>query len=226
MNQLVGYMKKVNKNQKSVEVADRIYDAAEKNFALWGYAGARMDQIAQDAGVNKATIYYHHGGKRALYEKALEKAFGALTSNIIEKTTLVIAAEDRLRAYVKSIVYNLCSSDRYPSIILHEVASGGANLPNEIIDEITSMTGVLGSILSKGVLETRFKLADVAIILMMIVGCVNLYIAGTSIREKVSKGRIHKANRLSETPKAMSEQIIDIIINGLKTTDFKVMKGK
>ena len=216
----------VDKRQARDSAVEKIYSAAEKNFAQMGFTGARMDQIAKDAGVNKATIYYHTGGKQALYEEVLKRAFGALADQVSESTSNVIAAEDRLKAYINTIVTNICSSDSFSSIILHEVATGGAHITDAVVEQIQHTTGTLGSILSKGVLDTKFKLADAAIVHMMIIGCVNLYIAGTPIRERVSLGRIHKANKLSDTPEAMAEQIADIIINGIKTPKIILRKGR
>ena len=39
-----------------------ILDTAAKHFAINGFGSARMDEIAEEAKVNKATIYYRIGG--------------------------------------------------------------------------------------------------------------------------------------------------------------------
>jgi len=53
----------------------RILQAAEKIFAEKGYDAARIDQIAADAGVNKALIYYYFKNKRALLEDLFQGFF-------------------------------------------------------------------------------------------------------------------------------------------------------
>jgi len=50
----------------------RILEAAVRQFSENGLAGARTEQIAEDAGVNKALIYYYFKSKDALYTAALE----------------------------------------------------------------------------------------------------------------------------------------------------------
>src|SRR5579863_2920063 len=50
----------------------RILDAALQEFAAHGLAGARMDEIATAAGVNKALLYYYFESKEKLYITALE----------------------------------------------------------------------------------------------------------------------------------------------------------
>jgi TetR/AcrR family transcriptional regulator len=53
----------------------RILDAAVQQFSASGLAGARTEQIAEAAGVNKALLYYYFKSKEALYAAALERVF-------------------------------------------------------------------------------------------------------------------------------------------------------
>jgi len=54
---------------------DRILQTAERVFAAKGYDAARIDQIAAEAGVNKALIYYYFRSKHALLEELFERFF-------------------------------------------------------------------------------------------------------------------------------------------------------
>jgi TetR/AcrR family transcriptional regulator len=57
---------------RSAETRARILEAALREFSSLGLAGARMDQIASAAGVNKALLYYHFDSKENLYAAAME----------------------------------------------------------------------------------------------------------------------------------------------------------
>ena len=57
---------------RSAETRSRILDAALSEFAAHGLAGARTEQIAAAAGVNKALLYYYFESKEKLYAAALE----------------------------------------------------------------------------------------------------------------------------------------------------------
>ena len=52
-------------HRKSKEL---IAKAAQAEFAEHGFSGARTDQIARLAGVNKQLIYYYYGSKSKLFE--------------------------------------------------------------------------------------------------------------------------------------------------------------
>ncbi len=53
----------------------RILEAARDAFAASGLAGARVDLIAERAGVNKRMLYHYFGSKRALFTAVLEQAY-------------------------------------------------------------------------------------------------------------------------------------------------------
>lgn len=54
---------------------ERLLRAATAEFARFGLLGARVDVIARKAGVNKQLIYYHFGGKDALYAAVLDEVY-------------------------------------------------------------------------------------------------------------------------------------------------------
>ena len=54
-------------SERSAETRQRILDAALREFAANGLAGARTETIATAAGVNKALIYYYFESKEKLY---------------------------------------------------------------------------------------------------------------------------------------------------------------
>src|SRR6201987_326027 len=50
----------------------KLLTAARREFASRGLAGARVDDIAERAGVNKQLVYHYFGDKDALYLAVLE----------------------------------------------------------------------------------------------------------------------------------------------------------
>jgi TetR/AcrR family transcriptional regulator len=58
--------------ERADQTRARILEAAVHEFSENGLAGARTEQIAEAAGVNKALLYYYFEGKDALYAAALE----------------------------------------------------------------------------------------------------------------------------------------------------------
>jgi TetR/AcrR family transcriptional regulator len=61
------------------ETRDRILDAAHVVFTRRGTAGSRTQEIADEAGVNKALVHYYFGTKAALADAVFERALATLT---------------------------------------------------------------------------------------------------------------------------------------------------
>jgi AcrR family transcriptional regulator len=59
-----------------------LLEAAREEFAAYGVAGARVDRIAERAGVNKERIYGHFGNKEKLFDAVIREALDDLTSQM------------------------------------------------------------------------------------------------------------------------------------------------
>ena len=53
----------------------RILNAAKREFARHGLGGARVDEIAERADINKRMIYHYFGSKKELFQRVLEEAY-------------------------------------------------------------------------------------------------------------------------------------------------------
>jgi AcrR family transcriptional regulator len=65
------------------DARERILQAARRIFAKKGYDGARVNEIAQRAGVNKALIYYYFKGKRAILNELIQDFVGQTTQALM-----------------------------------------------------------------------------------------------------------------------------------------------
>ena len=65
----------------------RIVAAAREEFARRGFAGARVDQIARRAGVNKQLLFYYFHSKRGLFQAVLAQSAGELETALAELAT-------------------------------------------------------------------------------------------------------------------------------------------
>src|ERR1700740_3542522 len=67
---------------RDLTTARRIVATAEEIFAEQGLAGARMDEIARAAKVNKALLYYYFRSKEELYRFVLETLLSQLGTRV------------------------------------------------------------------------------------------------------------------------------------------------
>ena len=75
--------RRVELNEQTV---NRVLDAAEAVFEERGFAGARVDDIAERAGMSKSQIYYHLRGKQAIFDELVRHRIGEI---LAEKDTVL-----------------------------------------------------------------------------------------------------------------------------------------
>jgi len=82
---------------------DSLTDVALAVFARKGYDGASMDDVANEAGITKASIYHHVTGKEALLARGLGRALDALESVLGENDAKSGSAMLRLRFVIRRV---------------------------------------------------------------------------------------------------------------------------
>ncbi len=127
---------------KSDKTVARIMNAATQHFARYGYEGARMDSIAREAGVNKATIYYHLGGKHKLYTTVLHAVLSDYVEMMTGQVRATPAHEDKIKVIFRALRKLVSDFPHIHSIIMHEVASGGRNFPDVLTEDFTNIIGL------------------------------------------------------------------------------------
>lgn len=60
----------------------KLLEAGARQFAAAGYAGARIDAIGRDAGVNKERVYKYFGDKRGLFDAVLAHELAGLLDGL------------------------------------------------------------------------------------------------------------------------------------------------
>ena len=168
------------------QTIDRILKAATKEFSEAGFAGARVDEIANSAGVNKATLYYHIGGKQALYAQVVHDLFGNAVEQFNRNITAAQSPEDQLKGFIQTIAGMVDQHPELAAIMLREQASGGKHFPEMVAQDLAQILGILTKILDDGVRSGIFIKTVPLIVHMMIIGAIVFFKMTSPIRAKVA----------------------------------------
>ena len=164
----------------------RIFNAARKTFADKGFAGARMDEIARRARVNKATIYYHIGDKRTLYEAILKEIFSGVADRLAQNDNAERSAEERLRRFVRTLAHLIDQNTDLAAIMLREQASGAKDFPEVVAGHIVRIISLITEILTAGVKSGVFKQTTPVLVHLMAIGSMVFMKMSSPIRSKLA----------------------------------------
>ncbi len=106
---------------RSSETRARILESALREFSSLGMAGARMDQIATSAGVNKALLYYHFDSKENLYAAALEMIAGRVRDQSMSVFLMKVSAGERLIRSALSHFDRILAQGEFQSLMQQEM---------------------------------------------------------------------------------------------------------
>lgn len=113
----------------SISTEEKIIAAAKTIFLQQGYAGARMQDIADAAGINKALLHYYFRNK----DKLFEMIFMQSIQKMIPTINSVFDSEDdlflKIRKFVSAYTEMLSENPYLPLFIANELSTN----PEKII---------------------------------------------------------------------------------------------
>jgi TetR/AcrR family transcriptional regulator len=188
--------------------------AGTELFAERGYDGVPLWAIAQKAGVNKAMVNYHFGGKRKLYVAIVTGTFGDILAAVEGLADSTLPAPDLLRELIAAV--GDMATRQHPhfcTMMLREVLAGGKHLGAGAVAMPARVLAAVQRIVARGVREGSLRPVDPVLTHLSLVGSLVFFFATGRFRERVLADR-----RLGITPPdgdAYVRHIQDLIAHGL-----------
>ncbi len=115
-------------NNLHTETEQRILAAAKKIFQKKGHNGARMQEIADEAGINKSLLHYYFRSKDKLFEAVFKEAFQKMLPMLTQMFESNIPLEDKIRLFFDKHIGFLLDNPYLPQFILHELSANPERL--------------------------------------------------------------------------------------------------
>ncbi len=106
---------------EDVDTEQRILDAAHKVFVRRGTAGARMQEIADEAGVNKALLHYYFRSKSRLADGVFQRVAGGIFTRVGEVARSDASLEDKVRRIIGVYLDQLSRTPYAPAYVIAEL---------------------------------------------------------------------------------------------------------
>src|SRR5215471_13956653 len=133
--------------------------AARREFAASGLAGARVDEIAARAGVNKQLVYHYFGDKDALYLAVLEWVYEEIRAQERTLNLEGLAPERAIRKLIESSFDHLAAHPDFIVLLNDENRGGARHVRNSrrLPAMHSPLVSMVSKILSQGVRTGAFR---------------------------------------------------------------------
>jgi len=109
----------MTENDKQTE--EKIFESATEVFIMKGMDGARMQDIANHAGINKALLHYYYRTKDHLFNAVFEKIAGQIFKKFAPVLDENLSLEEKIRFFFREHISFLQRNPRLPSFLLNEL---------------------------------------------------------------------------------------------------------
>ena len=109
-------MKNKDKNTETV-----ILNAAKSVFQSKGMDGARMQEIANKAGINKSMLHYYYRSKQLLFEAVFRNAFSLLAPELSKVLNDDTSIEVKIRNFTSNYISFIIKHPYLPNFIIQEL---------------------------------------------------------------------------------------------------------
>ena len=199
------------------DTKEKILTTAYTLFSLKGFESCSMNDIAKEANVNKASIYYHFPSKEGVYEAVIKGILEGFYQRVFAAVEKAQTPQNKLYAFIYAFGENFKNNQHMAPLMLRELASNGENLSADVKAILARNMTLLQSILDLGKGQGLFKEHPLFVIYLMIVGTMNMYTSTSKLRKNMrTKSEI---SGLDLSAKEVANEIMQLLLVGLGTKE-------
>jgi AcrR family transcriptional regulator len=157
-------------------------------FAESGFDGVPTAAVAARAGVNKALISYHFGGKRGLYQAILASGFAEMAKRLKAVEARSEDARQTLRGLLGAFAAVRERRPDFPILFVREVLSRG--IDPAVLPHLVEILGVTRRVAERGMRDGVFRRIDPAAMHLALVGSLVFFLATEKARRRAMAGRV------------------------------------
>lgn len=195
----------------------RIFDAALQVFARKGHDGARMQEIADEAEINRALLHYYFRNKSQLYETVFAHGFEQFLSGFHQVLESGQRFEETLRAFVHGYIGYIQAHQDHARLMLNECLCGGPFLAEYLTTAMSSPGGFPGFVMLERIADAiergEIRAVDPRHTMLTIVSaCLFSFVAAPTVR------LFHPEveDDFDAFVEARKTHVVDLVLNGLR----------
>lgn len=200
--------------KKEQATEQKILEAARSVFIRRGFAGARMQDIADEAGINKALLHYYFRTKEQLFEVVFREAVGQFLPAIAGTLTSDAPLEEKIEQFVVQYISVLQQHPFIPGFVLHEMHANPERLPQLLPFSKVDIPALLAAQLEKGVRARKFrKIPSKQFVAHIISLCVFPFVAKPMLQFAL---HISTEEEFAQFIEQRKKEVVQFVLNAIK----------
>ncbi|MBP6550969.1 MAG: TetR/AcrR family transcriptional regulator [Flavobacterium sp.] len=191
---------------------EKIFNAARIVFQKKGFAGARMQEIADEAGINKAMLHYCFKNKELLFQAVFMNAFSQLVPQINEIFNSRDSVFEKIRKFTHSYISFVILNPYLPPFVIQEMNNNPEFVLSFLENENRPNPSVLISQIEKEIASGIIKPINPKHLLMNLISMTVFPFAAQMMIKGMLQISDTEFNQMMEERKtSIAEQIINSI---------------
>ncbi|NLO20711.1 MAG: TetR/AcrR family transcriptional regulator [Syntrophomonadaceae bacterium] len=190
--------------EKTVNKRERILLAAVEVFTRRGYNSARMEEIAETAGIGKGTLYEYFDSKLQLFNEMIIKSWEEYTNSLTADSIHQLSFEDTIREIIKGHFTFSKKNKKLARILFWDTEIMDEELREWMHRRKTEQEKLIEQMVSRAVAAGEIKPVDTMLVYIILGGLV---------------GSIWAINILENweiDPQELADQLTDAVMNGIR----------
>ena len=198
---------------EKVNTEERILEAAHEVFLQKGLDGARMQEIADRAGINKALLHYYFRSKDKLFRQIVGRAVKVMLPRLTHVLNNDLDLFEKIRQIVDTYITFLSLNSYLPIFIINEINRNPEHFAEIIVPVEKLVLGKLQQQMEEAVAQGRILPITVPQLLMNIISLCVFPFLGRPLLQllfSMDKADFKKEMELRRT------EVAEFIIRGLQ----------
>jgi TetR/AcrR family transcriptional regulator len=163
------------------ETRQAILRAAEQVFAERGYAGARMDDVAAEVGIKRASMVYYFRDKRSLYVALLDDLYGELGERYRRVAAESSSLRDSMFGFLDAWATHVAERPGSVRILMWESARIRRASADPLAEQLQPLQATIIDVIHAGQRDGIFRPIDPMRFIMIITGATAFLTLGLGV---------------------------------------------
>ncbi|MCF8232307.1 MAG: TetR/AcrR family transcriptional regulator [Bacteroidales bacterium] len=199
---------------ESKNTEETILEAAQTVFIRKGLDGARMQEIADEANINKALLHYYFRSKQKLFDAVFSKVLSGTFNEMRAIFQGGLSVEHAIKRFADSYIDTLIKNPYIPEFVIHELNKDPEALKKTVSQNLPDISPFLRTIQKEMEEGKIIEMEPKQLLMNTISLCIFPFVGRPIVTQILFEG---DEQEFYQTMERRKKDVSDFILNAIKT---------